>query len=86
MTYIGLLAGALTTISFMPQLARIWRRKSAADISYAALLAFIAGISLWLWYGIAISSLPLIAANAITLALNVGILALKLVHHEGSNP
>lgn len=85
MTYVGLLAGALTTISFMPQLLRIWRRKSAADISYAALIAFIAGISLWLWYGIAIQSLPLIAANAITLALNVGILGLKLLHHEGAS-
>lgn len=84
MTYIGLLAGALTTLSFMPQLARIWRRKSAADISYAALLAFIAGISFWLWYGIGIGSLPVILANAITLALNIGILVLKLVHHEGA--
>jgi len=84
MTYIGLLAGALTTISFMPQLMRIWRRKSASDISYAALLAFIAGISFWLWYGIGISSLPIILANGITLALNLGILTLKLVHHEGA--
>ena len=84
MTYIGLLAGALTTISFMPQLMRIWRRRSAADISYAALLAFIAGISFWLWYGIGINSLPVILANAITLALNIGILILKLVHHEAA--
>jgi MtN3 and saliva related transmembrane protein len=81
-TYIGLLAGALTTISFMPQLLRIWRRKSAADISYAALLAFIVGIALWLWYGIMLHSLPIILANAITLALNIWILGLKILHHD----
>ena len=83
MIYIGYLAGALTTLSFMPQLLRIWRRKSAADISYAALLAFIVGIACWLWYGIAINAWPIIIANGVTLALNIGILGLKLLHHEG---
>ena len=79
---IGLLAGALTTISFMPQLLRIWRTHSARDISYAALLTFILGISLWLVYGLGIHSLPIVLANGVTLGLNLSILALKLRHHE----
>jgi MtN3 and saliva related transmembrane protein len=79
---VGLLAGALTTISFLPQALRIWRRRSADDISYIALLAFIAGISLWLWYGVMLNSLPIILANAVTLALNLAILGLKIAHHE----
>lgn len=79
---IGLLAGALTTISFMPQLLRIWRRRSAEDISYAALLTFIIGIALWLLYGIQLGSLPIVLANAVTLGLNLSILALKIQHHE----
>lgn len=79
---IGILAGTLTTVSFTPQLLRIWRRRSAADISYAALLCFISGISLWLWYGLLIASFPVIAANAVSLALNLWILVLKLRHDE----
>ncbi len=81
-TLIGLLAGALTTLSFLPQALRIWRTRSAKDISYTALLCFIAGISLWLWYGVLLRSLPIVLANAVTLALNLSILGLKIAHHE----
>lgn len=79
---IGLAAGTLTTLSFTPQLARIWKRRSAADISYTALLSFIAGIALWLWYGLLIHSLSVILANGVSIALNLSILALKIIHHE----
>jgi MtN3 and saliva related transmembrane protein len=75
---IGLLAGTLTTLSFTPQLLRIWRRRSAADISYAALVAFIAGVSLWCIYGIAIGSPSVMITNGVTVALNLSILVLKL--------
>jgi MtN3 and saliva related transmembrane protein len=38
------------------------------------------GVALWLVYGIAIGSLPIIAANAVTLFLAATILILKLRH------
>jgi MtN3 and saliva related transmembrane protein len=79
---IGILAGTLTTVSFTPQLLRIWRRRSAGDISYIALLCFICGTSLWLWYGLLITSVPVIAANVVSLLLNLSILGLKLRHDE----
>ena len=82
MEVIGLLAGTLTTISFMPQLLRIWRRRSASDISYAALLTFIIGISLWFLYGVQLGSLPIMLANGVTLGLNLSILALKIQHRD----
>jgi MtN3 and saliva related transmembrane protein len=75
---VGLLAGTLTTLSFTPQLLRIWRRRSAVDISYAALLAFIAGVSLWFVYGAIIRSPSVMITNGVTVALNLSILALKL--------
>ncbi len=81
---IGLAAGAFTTLSFAPQLVRIWKRRSARDISYTALLSFILGISLWLWYGLLVNSIPVIVANAVSILLNVSILALKIRHHEGA--
>lgn len=85
METVGLLAGALTTLSFMPQLFRIWRRRSARDISLAALLSFIAGISFWIWYGVSLHSRPIVLFNSITLALNLSILWLKIAHRNLSS-
>lgn len=78
MDAVGSLAAVCTTISFLPQLVRVWRRKSAADISLTMFLLFSFGVGCWLIYGIGIGSGPIIAANAVTLALALAILALKL--------
>jgi len=77
-TAIGLVAGTLTTISFLPQLIHTLRTKSAKDISYVMLIAFMTGVILWLIYGIFLQALPIILANAVTLALILAILALKI--------
>ncbi len=76
-TDIGLLAGALTTLSFLPQVIRIYNRKSATDLSWAWVGTFIAGTALWLYYGVIISSIPVIAANAVTVCLTITIAILK---------
>lgn len=74
---IGTLAAALTTLSFLPQVAKTWQSRSAADFSWIWLVAFAAGLALWLVYGIALASLPLIAANGITLSLVLMIVFVK---------
>ena len=74
----GYCAGILTTISFVPQLIRVWRLRSARDISLAMFLAFSLGVFLWLVYGISLHSIPIILANGTTLALSLTILILKL--------
>jgi MtN3 and saliva related transmembrane protein len=81
---IGYLAGALTTVAFVPQVVHIVRKRSAHDISWGMFSMFSVGVALWLWYGIRLASLPLIVANGITLTLVLAILALKL--HYGSRP
>lgn len=75
---IGSAAACCTTISFVPQLLRVWKLKSARDISLIMFLVFSLGVFLWLVYGIFIRSFPVILANAVTLALSLAILALKL--------
>jgi len=75
---LGLVAGSLTTVAFVPQVVKIWRTRSADDISTIMFLLFATGVFLWLIYGIAIGSLPVIVSNAITLALAVVIVILKL--------
>jgi MtN3 and saliva related transmembrane protein len=76
--WIGSAAATCTTISFLPQLFRVWRRKSAQDISLVMFLLFNAGLAGWLIYGFGIGSMPIIVANIVTLALALTILALKL--------
>ncbi len=75
---IGLLAGTLTTLSFVPQVVKAWRTRSLTDFSVAMLLTFAIGVSLWVVYGVMIGGTPVIVANAITLALALALLAMKL--------
>jgi MtN3 and saliva related transmembrane protein len=71
-------AAFCTTISFVPQLIRVWRLRSAREISLIMFLIFSLGTALWLLYGIFIHSVPVILANAVTMALSLAILALKV--------
>jgi len=75
---LGFIAGALTTISFVPQALRAWRSKSCNDLSWGMLLTFSAGVVLWLTYGFRLWAMPIIVANAVTLALLLIIMALKV--------
>ncbi|MEI6444379.1 MAG: SemiSWEET transporter [Nostocales cyanobacterium ELA583] len=77
-TILGLVAGALTTIAFLPQMFQIWRTKSARDVSYVMLIVFMSGLFLWLIYGIILGALPVILANGVTLFFNLIILWLKI--------
>ena len=74
---LGLAAGALTTFAFVPQVLRIVRTRSAYDISWWLFGILAAGSALWLWYGITLDSLPLIATNVVTLTLQLTIFGLK---------
>lgn len=75
---IGALAGTLTTVSFVPQVLKTWRSRSARDISFGMFSLFSLGVLLWLIYGISIQSLPIMLANGITLTLSLVMIAMKL--------
>ena len=77
-TILGLVAGALTTIAFLPQLFKTWKSKSAKDVSLETLAIFSFGVLLWLIYGIYLQALPIILANLLTLIFNLIILGLKI--------
>ena len=74
---IGLAAGFLTTISFVPQIQKIWKTKSADDVSRKMFLAVAAGVALWLVYGIMLKQWPIIIWNSVSLVLAGTILFLK---------
>ncbi|MEO0551574.1 MAG: SemiSWEET transporter [Bacteroidota bacterium] len=79
---IGLLAGILTSISFLPQVIKTWKSKSAKDLSLNMFMLFTTGIILWLIYGLIIRDWPIILANVFTLCSSATILYFKLRFKE----
>lgn len=75
---IGYLAAALTTCSFVPQAWLTFRTRDVSAISLGMYCAFASGIALWLAYGLLLQAWPIVVANAVTLALALAILAMKL--------
>jgi MtN3 and saliva related transmembrane protein len=74
----GLIAGAITTGSFIPQVVKVYKLKSAHEISLSFTLLFISGDLLWLTYGIFINSFPIIIWNVIGAILAIALLIGKL--------
>ena len=77
---IGYCAAFLTTIAFMPQAIQSWRTRDLSGVSLGMYSLFTVGVGLWLIYGLIIEKWPLILANALTFALALSILLLKLRH------
>ncbi len=76
--WFGYLAAILTTGSFVPQAIKTIRSRDTRGISLAMYVFFTVGVALWLIYGIALESWPMILANVVTLGLAATILVLKL--------
>lgn len=76
---LGCLAAVLTTGSFIPQAWHTLRTRDVSGISLAMYGSFTAGVALWLAYGLALGEWPIVAANAVTLALAATILVTKVV-------
>lgn len=77
---IGYGAAVLTTTAFVPQALKSWVSRDLSGISLSMYSLFTLGVALWLVYGIALRSWPIILANGITLALASLVLALKISH------
>ena len=82
---LGFIAGAITTISFVPQVIRTYKNKSGRDISAWMMLMLSSGTMLWMIYGIWVRGVPIIAANAVTFALVVVIFVLKIYYARNEN-
>jgi MtN3 and saliva related transmembrane protein len=83
---IGYLAAVLTTVSFVPQAWHTFRTRDVAGISLGMYSVFALGVALWLVYGLLLAAWPIVVANAITLALALAILAMKLRYRSAPPP
>ena len=49
--YLGIVAAFCTTVAFVPQIVKL-RKQGGKDLSYPMLFLYMAGVLLWLVYGI----------------------------------
>jgi MtN3 and saliva related transmembrane protein len=81
---LGLVAGAITTGSFVPQVIRVYKLKSAREISLFFTILFLVGDMLWLSYGIFLQSFPIILWNCLGGLFAIILLIGKLRYGKGS--
>ncbi|MFM2394851.1 MAG: hypothetical protein RLZZ546_2834 [Bacteroidota bacterium] len=79
---LGYVAATLTTVSFIPQFYKIYKSKSAKDVSITMFTIFTIGLTLWLYYGVLLKSLPIIISNTVTVLLSLGILFMKIKYDK----
>lgn len=75
---VGIVAGILCTISFLPQVIKVFKTKQTKDLSLVTFTVFAIGVFLWLVYGVIISELPIILANTATLVMILIIIIMKI--------
>ncbi len=75
---VGLIAGVLTTIAYLPQVRKTWKTKSVKELSLSMYIVMFVGVMLWLTYGMLIDSISIILANIVTGVLTSLLIYFKL--------
>jgi MtN3 and saliva related transmembrane protein len=76
--WLGLIGGAIGTFGFIPQVIRVFKLRSAHEISLPWNISFLFGIGFWFAYGIFLQSLSIILWNSIGIILGAAMLYAKL--------
>ena len=77
-TALGIVAGIITTVSFLPQVIKTWKTRHTKDISLVMFSSLVFGMALWMIYGILKDDVPIVLANAVTIGLASIILFFKI--------
>lgn len=80
---LGVLAGALTTFSYLPQVKKAWPRHSTHDLSLRMLIALEAGVALWAVYGLLRGDWVIVVCNLVSVLLVGSVLAFKIRDGRG---
>ena len=75
---IGYVAGAITTLTFLPQVIKTWKERSAKDVSLMMFIIAAVNEVLWITYGVMLDNWVIIITNSIVLAMSLTMIALKL--------
>ena len=74
-------AGAfLTSVTFIPQVYKVWKTKSVNDLSLTMLFIILTSTMVWLVYAFALMLMPVILANSIVFILDVFLIYFKFAY------
>lgn len=76
---IGLLAAALSALTFLPQVLHTWQTRSANGLSGPTLAVGASSMMLWLVYGVSEHNVPILLGNAVNLIFTLLLVFFK--HH-----
>jgi len=80
LTIFGLIAGAITSIGFIPQLIRGYRTKKLEDVSYYMPIVLAVGMTLWFTYGVFKEALAIMIANVFGVGCCLVLIAMKKMY------
>ena len=75
--WLGIIAGGITSLGFIPQIIKGYRTKKLEDVSYLMPIVLACGMFLWLLYGIFRADLAIIAANVFGIGCNITLVIMK---------
>lgn len=76
----GIVAGAITSFGFVPQIIQGYRTKHLKDMSYMMNGLLALGMGMWLVYGIVRKDLAIIAANVAGVTFNLTLMLMKFYY------
>lgn len=79
-TVLGLVAGALTTSGYIPQIVKGFRTKRMQDVSMMMISILCIGMFLWILYGLSQSDIPLIVSNTVGTSFLVTLVTMKFYY------
>lgn len=82
---LGLTAGTISSIAFLPQVIHVWKTRSAKDLSLNMLGLLVLSVSMWLAYGILVADVAIIYTNSMVLAMCLILLFFKFKFKQMKN-
>jgi MtN3 and saliva related transmembrane protein len=79
---LGYVAGLLTAFTFLPQVIKTWKTKSAKDVALAMFVIAFSNQILWLVFGILRNDPVIIITNAVMLGMTGIMISLKLKYNH----
>jgi len=76
----GHVGAFLSSITFIPQVYKVWKTKSVQDLSLAMMFIVASSTLIWLVYGIALMLWPVILANGFIFFLSLLLIYFKFVY------
>jgi len=77
---LGLIAGAVTSVGYIPQLVKGYRTKKLEDVSYFMPAILAVGMTLWLIYGVLLESIAIMVANVFGVGFSVALIIMKKIY------